>query len=101
MANPFKPGHDPRRNLRGRGKGQINLTDLVRKIAAEPISPGDKRTYIDAIIRSTFKQAHDGDMRAVEIIMERGWGKAVQPIENSGNGPLVTIIQEAPRDSKP
>jgi hypothetical protein len=97
MANPFKPGHDPRRNLRGRGKGQINLTDLVRKIAAEPISPGDKRTYIDAIIRSTFKHAHDGDMRAVEIIMERGWGKAVLPIETTGNGPLVTIIQEAPR----
>ena len=97
MANPFKPGHDPRRNLKGRGKGGINLTDLVRKIGAEPVSRESKITYIDAIIRSTFKHAHDGDMRAVEIIMERGWGKPVQPLENTGNGPLVTIIQEAPK----
>lgn len=97
-AKPFQKGHDPRRNVKGRGKGQINLADMIRRIAAEPIAPNDKRTYIDAIIRSTFKHAHDGDMRAVEIIMERGWGKPVQQLENIGNAPLVTIIQEAPRE---
>jgi len=98
MANPFKPGHDPRRNLRGRGKGQINLTDLVRKIAAEPIAATDKMTRIEAVVRSVFKSAFGGDIRAVEVIMERGWGKAVQPIETTGNGPLVTIIQASPEN---
>ena len=98
MANPFKHGHDPRRNLRGRGKGQINLADLVRKIAAEPVSPGEKMSRIEAIVRSTFKSAYTGDMRAVEVIMERGWGKAVQPIEGGNNGPLVVIMPEPPKD---
>lgn len=99
MANPFKSGHDPRRNLRGRGKGQINLTDLVRKIAAEPISSTERMTRMEAIVRSVFKIAFAGDIRAVEVIMERGWGKAIQPIETSGNGPLVTIIQAAPENT--
>ncbi len=92
---PFVKG-DPRINRRGRGIGDINLSDLVRKIAAEKAAPGDKRTRIEAVVRATFSRAFNGDMKAVEIIMERGWGKVTQPIENTGTAPLVTIIQEAP-----
>jgi hypothetical protein len=91
----FQKGHDPRRNMKGRGKGEINLTDLVRRIGMERVSREDKMTRIEAVVRATYRRAFDGDMKAVDIITERGWGKVTQPIENTGNQPLVTIIQEA------
>ena len=95
MLIPFSK-NDPRINRKGRPKGAINLTDLVKRIAAEKVSRTEKMTRIEAVVRATFKRAFDGDMKAVEIIMDRGWGKAVQPIENTNPGALVTIIQEAP-----
>lgn len=94
MANPFKPGHDPRRNLKGRGKGGINLTDLVRKIGEEPVSKEDRRRKIDAIMRTAYEMALARDLKAIEFLACRGWGQPVIPIESTGNGPLVTIIQE-------
>ena len=96
MLKPFKRGFDPRRNLGGRTRGEINLTDLVRRIAAEPAGKGAKMNRIEAVVRSVFSKAFEGDMRAVEIITERGWGKAVMHIESRGIVPLVTIIQETP-----
>lgn len=92
----FKPG-DPRIWRKGRTRTGTDLSALVRRIGEEPISQTDKRKKIEGLVRIAFQTAAGGDMRALEVIMERGWGKAVQPIENSGGGPLVTIIQEAPR----
>ena len=88
---------DPRIWKKGRTKGEINLTDLVRRIAAEPAGKAAKMSRIEAVVCAVFARAFEGDMRAVEIVTERGWGKAVMHIESRGVVPLVTIIQEMPR----
>lgn len=88
--------NDPRRNLKGRGKGGINLTDLVRKIGAEPVSRENRMLKMEAIIRMTFKAAFDGDPKAVEFIANRGWGQAVVPIETNAMTPIFQIVQPRP-----
>lgn len=85
---PFAKGHDPRRNLKGRVKNGVSIADMVRRIAAEPVSHEDKRTKLEAIVRATFTAAIVGDIKAVEFIAERGWGKVVQPIEQNNSGEL-------------
>lgn len=89
MARPFKPGFDPRRNTKGRSKS-VDLTDLIRRVACEKISPSEKTLRITQIVRNTFIEAQGGDMDAVKIIFDRGWGKAVQPIEQTGEMKITT-----------
>ena len=88
----------------------IDCSTLTASVVmrAYPDAPWDQWSYqamqvmdadeidspIEAVVRATFKRAYEGDMKAVDIILDRGWGKAVQPIENTNPGPLVTIIQE-------
>jgi hypothetical protein len=90
-GKPFAK-NDPRRNQKGRGVGSISLVDLVRRVVSEPISKADKTTKIEEIIRATVNSALQGDMKAVEFIADRGWGKATQPIENRGSSPLVYVL---------
>ena len=90
MGKGFAKGFDPRRNIRGRRKGTIGLPEIVRLIAAEPRSTADKRTKIESIIRATFDAAVGGDMKAVEFIADRGWGKPVQPVDQTGEMKITT-----------
>ena len=95
MSNPDpirRPGFtgkdDPRRWKFGRGKGKIQLPDIIRRIAAEPISPEDKRTKLEAVVRVVYANAAKGDIKAAEFIADRGWGKPVQPVDQKTAGTL-------------
>jgi hypothetical protein len=92
QLKPFAKGNDPRRNTTGIRKAGINLADMVRRIAAEPVSKDEKMMKMEAVIRATFAAAFRGDMKAVEFLADRGWGKATQPIENVGSEPLVVVL---------
>lgn len=99
MSNPhpkinggFFTADDPRRWTQGRGKGKLSLPDIIRRIAAEPISPTDKRTKLEGVIRVVFNTAARGDIKAAEFIADRGWGKPTQPVENVGSGPLIMVL---------
>lgn len=91
-GRPFSGADDPRRWKSGRGKGCLGLPDLIRRVAAEPISADDRRTKIEGLVRVAYAIAAKGDIRAIEWIADRGWGKATQPVENVGDGPLVMVL---------
>lgn len=70
---PFKPG-DERINREGRPKKLPAIDDLL----AEVLGEGDKaKLILEAVIRRAMK----GDVRAAEVLMDRGWGKAKQQVQ--------------------
>lgn len=80
MANPsslkpFKKGSDERRNLKGRPK----LPDLADLIIEEV---GDKG-YRE-VITALLKQAKKGNVKAIQEILDRGYGKAPQRHDHEG-----------------
>lgn len=66
---------------------------------------GDEKdgvTAADAILRKLRQMAISGNIRAAEILLERAYGKAKQPVEHTGKdgGPVETktIVINIPPD---
>lgn len=78
-ANPFKPGFDPRRNLKGSGrpKSWRCVADQLRKIAAET-DPETGQQRIETLCRHVWKQAMAGRTWALNFIASRTDGNAVE-----------------------
>jgi pantothenate kinase len=80
MANkaslvPFKKGQDHRRNIDGRPKALPNLTEkLVLHLGA---------TGIDDLIQKLHELAMSGNVKAIEMLLDRGYGKAKETIDLS------------------
>lgn len=79
---PFTGKNDPRRNNKGRGKG-FNLADLIKRVGNE-IDPETRLTMVKAVVLGQYRAARNGDSAAAKLLFERGWGKVVQPVEQSG-----------------
>jgi hypothetical protein len=93
----FKKG-DPRCNRKGRPPVGESLAEIVRRIGVEKVSAGaDKMTRIEGLCRVIYGRAFKGDIPAAKLIMERGWGAPVQPIENVGSKPFITFTVEDPK----
>ncbi len=82
---PFQPGHDPRRNLKGRGRGKLSIPDLLRRIGekrlpadlkgkAPPFIAKDAR-LMEALMARVWEMALAGESWAVQFIAERTEGK--------------------------
>lgn len=90
-ATPFKPGQTG--NPKGRPRKLPELDTLLadvlsraqpgRKIYGEDISQAE------AILLSMIKEAKKGNVRAAELVLDRAYGKAVQPVQGSFTGNLV------------
>lgn len=75
---PFVKGNDPRRNLKGPPKVLPELKDALR----DKLSQDDKgKTKLENILDTLYKQAIKGDVRAIQEILDRFYGKAKQEIE--------------------
>ena len=77
MGNPnpakkFEPGHDPRRNMKGRPPKLPDLDFYIAKILNEE---KEGVSGIEAMVRRLHLEAVKGDMRAAEILLERAYGK--------------------------
>ncbi len=89
LANlkPFKPGHDPRRNL----KGPPKLPDLREALARVLSEEEGGMTALEQTIRALRAKAAEGDVRAAEALLDRAFGKAVQRTDlTSGDKPIAT-----------
>lgn len=71
----FLPGN--RANPGGRPKSDLSLTVLIDEV----VSPNDWRF----IIATLKKRARRGDVRAIEMLMDRRFGKPVQQTEANVN----------------
>ena len=87
---PFKKGHKG-------GPGRPKLPDL-KEIMAKVLGSenGDGRTEAEAIIEALKKKAKAGDVKAANLLLDRGFGKVKEQIdittnEESLNKPSIQI----------
>jgi hypothetical protein len=76
---PFKKGDDSRRNKTGRPK----LPDLKEAMAKVMAEEKDGMTALEAILKALRMKAAKGDVRAAQELLDRGYGKALQFIDNN------------------
>lgn len=76
-GRPFQPGKSG--NPAGRPKIPAEVKDIFRALTPECAKA------VAACVRST-KAPWSARMQAVQIALDRGWGKATQPVELGGIG---------------
>lgn len=87
MANienlkPFKPGKDDRRNLKGAPRKIPALGTLLTEVLSDTNNEGIE--VAKEIILVLVNKAKKGDIRAIEIILDRAYGKASQNLTLEG-----------------
>jgi len=97
MANeknliPFKKGEDKRRNVKGRPPGLPSLKESLTKLLFEE---KDNKTAIEQVLTVLLNRALKGDIRAIQELLDRYYGKVSQKIDSnvSGNGLNITPIE--------
>jgi hypothetical protein len=82
-SNSFKPG-DPRINTNGRPKKGDSWKDVIEEALSELTEEnGDKGTYKQLIVKVLRKKGLSGDLKAIEMMMDRMDGKPNQKIDAS------------------
>ena len=73
---PFKKGHDPRRNLKGRPKVEGSITREMMKLLKQKIETSQgKMTRMELLCNILLDKAVKGNTKAVKIILDRIDGK--------------------------
>lgn len=95
VEHQFKPGQSG--NPNGRPKKLPRLDDLLSDIMGEE---KDGITAAEAILKRLRQMATQGNIKAAEMLLDRSYGKARQPVELTGkDGGAIKI--EWPNDSNP
>jgi hypothetical protein len=76
---PFKKG-DPNINRSGRPKKGQSFGEIFQQVGEE-FAGDSPYTRKEAIARILWKKAFDGDLKAIEILLDRMDGKARQIVE--------------------
>lgn len=77
-ATQFKPGQSG--NPKGRPRKLRALDDLLVEVLGDGVEKDEAKAIIQALVR----KAKAGDVKAAEIILDRGYGKPKQHIEVEG-----------------
>lgn len=85
---PFVKGDDPRRNLKGAPPVLPELKEALKKILEEE---KDGITNLEAVLKALFQRANKGDVRAIQELLDRFYGKVKQDV-----GLDVTSIPKLP-----
>lgn len=72
----------------------LTITDKSGKQTRKQgkITAGDRQTINQVIAVVLLEKAMDGDLKAIEQIMDRQEGKAIQTINNEGSGAIANVI---------
>lgn len=95
----FAPGASG--NPGGRPKGSISLVKILRE-KLEEIAPGQKKTYAERLVDKLLTTALslNGDLRAIQDVIDRVDGKAVQSVITTKVDPNV-ILDKLDNDFDP
>ena len=91
---PFKKGQT------GNPKGRPKLPDLKEAIAKVLGEEKDGNSALEAILKAQRLKAAKGDTRAAEFLLDRGYGKAKQVIEDAAGEKLTIEIVNIKRDDE-
>lgn len=96
---PFKKGNDPRRNLKGQPKKIPNLDKLLADLLGDE---DDDKSEAKSVLRALLVQAKKGNVRAIEVLLERAYGKPKQTIDNNitvGEFKIQDVIKFTGKDN--
>ena|SRR5690606_37830714 len=96
---PFKKGEDSRRNKNGRPKKLPDLDKLLANILGDE---DDDKSEAAKVIASLLVQAKKGNVRAIEVLLERAYGKPKQTIDNNitvGEFKIQDVIKFTGKDN--
>ena len=87
MKRPVKGGPSP--NPAGRPKKLPELDKLLADVLGEE---KDGVSAAEAILRVLRAKAAKGDLRAAEILLDRGYGKAKQAFDHTSAGKPLPVV---------
>lgn len=87
---PFK-ANDERINKKGAPKKLPALDELMEKVMGEE---KDGITAMEAILKALRAKAAKGDIRAAEVLLDRGYGKPKQAIDLGLGIEKLTIVKK-------
>ena len=94
-AKPFKKGQS------GNPKGRPKMPDLKSALAEYLADEKDGKTALDAIIMKLRQMAIKGNLKAAEMLLDRGYGKPKQSHELSGeDGEPIKVLHLIPPTGK-
>jgi hypothetical protein len=93
---PFKKG-DKNINKKGRPRKGMSFKDEIRAQADELLMQGDLNT-LQALVRVLFKKAGSGDLKAIEMLMDRLDGKPTQRVDANVKQ-ISVVIDQADADA--
>ena len=83
-AKPFKKG-DPRINRDGRPK-LPDISEALEKVLNEE---EDGMTALDAVLKALRNKAKKGDVRAIQELLDRAYGKSKQSVDVTSKGESI------------
>jgi hypothetical protein len=84
---PFKEGFDPRRNPNGRPK----LPDISEAVSKILNDEKDGKTALEAVLMALRAKAVKGDVRAIEALLDRAYGKSKTHTDITSNGNTIAV----------
>lgn len=85
---------------KGRPKGSVSISDLLRKIGEEEGTKDGHYTKLDVVMRKVFNYAIEGKAWAVQFIADRTEGKALERIQTQEVEPIKILDIEGIKPNK-
>lgn len=84
----------------GQKNGRKKKIPELESILAESLSEGEGMTVIDRIIKTLIQKAIKGDMKAIEYLLNRAYGKPKEKIENTVKSENEIVILKIPDNGR-
>lgn len=97
MPNPQNLKPFPK-GVSGNPKGRPKLPDLSEAIAKVLADEKDGKTALEAVLMALRAKAVKGDVRAAQELLDRGFGKSKQIIEDVTTTPRTLVIVSPKHD---